>query len=242
MALTTARLEPLPEGYAATREALRRLAVYVLSPARKAVTGRIGLRSTDGGFGTPPFGDDEQLRVAAGTLIRRQGERSESAPITSLTAAAEFAGITLSDDPGVGHDIPGLGDPAEALLVDPAAVDALAAWYAFSTVVLEEFRAGLNAAGHACSEVQLWPEHFDLGCNIEGVNFGCSPGDAFSADPYVYVGPWNTDGLDDDFWDAPFGATLPYKELLTAEDQRPAALGFLRRGAGLALQRAGEMP
>jgi hypothetical protein len=57
------------------------------------------------------------------------------------------------------------------------------------------------------------------------------------------VGPWNTDGLPEgDFWNAPFGAVLAYKELLSAPDQQAAALEFLRRGADLALQRAGEEP
>jgi hypothetical protein len=60
-------------------------------------------------------------------------------------------------------------------------------------------------------------------------------------EPYVYVGPWNTDGLPDGgYWNAPFGAVLPYSALLGAADQRAAVLDFLRRGAGLALQRAGE--
>ena len=237
------RLEPLPGGYPATRDALHRLASHVLAPARKAVTGRIGLRSTPGGFGTPPFGadDGEQLRVEGDSLIRRQGGSNETVGITSLSAAAAFAGVTLSDDPGIGHDPPPLGDPEAALAVEPAASAALGAWFAFSAEVLEEFRAELNAAGRECSEVQLWPEHFDLGCNIEGVNFGCSPGDAYLSEPYVYVGPWNTDGLPDgDFWNAPFGAVLTYKELLGADDQKSAALAFLRRGAGLALQRAGK--
>jgi hypothetical protein len=235
------RLEPLPDGYAGTRDALHRLASYVLAPARKAVTGRIGLRSTPGGFGTPPFGADEavQLRVEGTSLIRQQGGSSEAIGITSLSAAAAFAGVTLSDAPGIGHDPPPLGDPEAVLAVDPAASAALGAWFAFGSAVLEEFRAELNAEGLECSEVQLWPEHFDLGCNIEGVNFGCSAGDGFSAEPYVYVGPWDTEGLPDgDFWTAPFGAVLTYQELLGAEDQKTAALAFLRRGAGLALQRA----
>jgi hypothetical protein len=104
-------------------------------------------------------------------------------------------------------------------------------------------RSELNGSGRECSEVQLWPEHFDLGCNTEGVNFGASPGDAYYAEPYLYVGPWNTDGLPDgEFWNAPFGAVLGYKDLLAADDQPSAALGFLRRGADLALQRAGEEP
>jgi hypothetical protein len=235
------RLKPLPDSYVETREALRRLAVYVLSPARKAVTGRIGLQPTAGGFGTPLFGDDQQLRVQREVLFR-QGASAESTPITSLSAAAAFAGVTLSDDPGVGHDIPELGDPDAPLPVSSDAALALGEFYRFSGSVLEELRAELNASGHECSTVQLWPEHFDLGCNVEGVNFGCSPGDGYSAEPYVYLGPWNSDGLEGDFWNAPFGATLSYKELLDSEDQRGTALAFLRRGAGLALQWAGEKP
>ncbi|HKY76833.1 MAG TPA: hypothetical protein VJS45_11875 [Acidimicrobiia bacterium] len=239
----TDRLQPLPDDYVETREALRRLAVYVLSPARKAVTGRIGLRATAGGFGTPPFGDDdEHLRVERCDLFRHKGSGTESTPITSLSAAADFAGVALSDDPGVGHDIPELGDPDAELPVASDASHALGEFYRFSDSILEEFRGELHSSGHECSTVQLWPEHFDLGCNIEGVNFGCSPGDGYSPEPYVYVGPWNSEGLEGDFWNAPFGATLSYKELLDSEDQRGAALEFLRRGAGLALQRAGEEP
>jgi hypothetical protein len=237
------RLRPLPDDYVETREALRRLAVYVLSPARKAVTGRIGLKPTAGGFGTPLFGDDdEQLRVDGGELFRHRGADVESTAITSLSAAAAFAGVALSEDPGVGHDIPELGDPDAPLPVSPDAALALGDFYRFSDSLLEDFRAELHSSGQECSTVQLWPEHFDLGCNIEGVNFGCSPGDGYSPEPYVYVGPWNSEGLEGDFWNAPFGATLSYKELLDSEDQHGTALGFLRRGAGLALQRAGEEP
>ena len=240
--MTTA-LEPLPEGYADTRDALHRLASYVLAPARKTVTGRIGLRAIAGGFGTPPFGDGEQLRVEGTSLIRQRGGGTAAIDITSLASAAAFAGVTLSGDPGIGDDPPSLGDPDAPLAVQGAAAEALGAWFGFSDAVLYEFREGLAAAGRSCSEVQLWPEHFDLGASIEGVNFGSSPGDGYLAEPYVYVGPWDTEGLPDgDFWNAPFGAVLPYKELLGASDQHGAALDFLRRGAGLALQRAGEKP
>jgi len=237
------RLEALPAGFAETREALRRLAVYVLSPARKAVAGRIGLQPAPGGFGTPVFGDGEELRVEGATLHHQGGGSPDrSTPITSLAAAADFAGVKLSEDPGVGHDLPDLGDPDAPLPVSAEAALALGAFYRFSGAVLADLKAELDAGGHQCSAAQLWPEHFDLGCNVEGVNFGCSPGDGYSAEPYVYVGPWNTDGLSGDFWNAPFGAVLPYAELLAAADQRQAALAFLRRGAGLALTRAGEEP
>ncbi|MGH9011992.1 MAG: hypothetical protein ACRDYF_19420 [Acidimicrobiia bacterium] len=237
------RLEPVPEEWAETKEAMRRLACYVLSPARKTANGKIGLRYTYRGFGTPFFGADEQLRVEGPSLIRQRGESAELIPITSLAEAAAFAGVSLSEDPGVGSDLPGLGDPDAALPIDPSAAAGLGDWYGFSASVLEAFRAELKAAGRACGRVQIWPEHFDMGCSIEGVNFGCSPGDGFLAEPYVYVGPWDTDGLrDGGFWNASFGAVLPYKELLVASDQRDTALEFLRRGAGLALRRAGEMP
>lgn len=224
------RLEPLPDGFAATRDALHRLASHVLAPARKAVTGRIGLRATPGGFGTPLFGEDQQLRVEGASLILQRAGGSEAIDITSLAEAARAAGVTLSEDPGIGSDPPPLGDVKAPLRVEPAASAALGAWFGFSAEVLEEFRAEVNA-----SEVQLWPEHFDLGCNIEGVNFGCSPGDASFAEPYVYVGPWNTAGLPDrDFWNASFGAVLTYRELVSVENQQETALAFLREGARLA--------
>jgi hypothetical protein len=239
----TTVLEPLPDSYAETRAALHRLASHVLAPARKALSGRIGLRPAPRGFGTPPFGDGQQLRVEGACLVRERAGDTESIDITSLTAAAAFAGVELSSDPGIGHDPPPLGDCDSPLAVDAAAAESVGAWFAFSDAVLYELREELATSGQACSEVQLWPEHFDLGCNIEGVNFGCSPGDGYLAEPYVYVGPWDTEGLaDGGFWNAPFGAVLPYKELLTASDQHGAALDFLRRGAGLALQRAGEKP
>jgi hypothetical protein len=173
--------------------------------------------------------------VEGASFVRRNGDGWEATGFTSLADAAAFAGVTLSEDPGIGHDPPPLGAPDEPLDVAPAASGAVGAWFAFSAAVLEEFRAELGASGRECSEVQLWPEHFDLGCNVEGCNFGCSPGDAFSALPYVYVGPWNTEGLPDDgFWNASFGAVLPYEELLAVGDQREAALAFLRQGAKLA--------
>jgi hypothetical protein len=58
-------LPPLPPiaEYVAARTALHDLAASTVSPARRAVTGKIGLRFVRGGFGTPFFGDDRQVRV-----------------------------------------------------------------------------------------------------------------------------------------------------------------------------------
>jgi hypothetical protein len=53
-----------------TRLAVHRLAAYVISPARRRANGRIGLRWTLGGLGTPFFGDDEQIRLQGRAIVR----------------------------------------------------------------------------------------------------------------------------------------------------------------------------
>jgi len=231
-------LSHLPPTFADTCAGLRALACYVIAPARKAVTERIGLRSTPGGFGTPPFGDrDRRVRVRAERLIVDEGGAElASAPITTLTDAAALVGIPLSSDPGVGHDIPAFA-PDTPLAVDPGASLALGAWYEFAVSVIDGVRPALEAAG-TVSEAQLWPEHFDLAADHQPatgrrVNLGFSPGDGFHPEPYVYLGPWDRTGLDDPFWNAPFGAYLSYDSLLAADDAQSAAREFLT--AGLAL-------
>src|SRR5436190_14698192 len=109
-------LEQLPPDYGRTRAALHRLACYVVAPARKARTGRIGLLPVDGGFGTPPFDDGSQLIVVGDTIEFRP---DQSHAITTLDAAAAFLGVELTPDPGVGGELP----PFETgtLDVDPAA-------------------------------------------------------------------------------------------------------------------------
>jgi hypothetical protein len=81
--------------------------------------------------------------------------------------------------------------------------------------------------------VQLWPEHFDiafeLGSNAARANFGASPGDDEHDEPYLYVGPWTAE-VSGELWNATSftGAELRYSELLRTEDQRRAALDFMR--------------
>src|SRR4051812_24218287 len=66
-------MESLPETFAATRTALHEIAENQMAPARKAVTGRIGLRAMPGGFGTPVFGDRRRLRVEGAELVTEAG-------------------------------------------------------------------------------------------------------------------------------------------------------------------------
>lgn len=218
-------LSSLPDAFAATRESLRAVACYVISPARKARTGRIGLRPFGEGFGTPAFDDGSRIVVRGDQLAFDPGDATT---ITTIRAGAAFVGVELSADPGVGHDLPPYA-PDDELRVDRDASLALGGWYRFGQRVLEALTAGRPP--ETVSEAQLWPEHFDLAVTLElagatMVNVGFSPGDAFSVEPYVYVGPHDTSGLDDPYWNAPFGAFCSYAAL-ASED---TALAFVTDG------------
>ena len=224
-------ITPPPPRFAATREALRALACYAIAPARKARTGRIGLRPTGDGFGTPPFDDGTRIVVRGDQLLIEPGGQI---PITTLRAAADALQLALSPDPGVGHDLPPF-TPDVPLAVDATASRWLGAWYAFGARHLDRLRVG--AAADAVSEAQLWPEHFDLAVAVDvgggGVNVGFSPGDAALAEPYVYVGPHDMSGLDGDFWNASCGAVLRHAELRAASDADDMTNTFIDTGLRL---------
>jgi hypothetical protein len=222
-------LPVLPATFAATRESLRALACYVVAPARKADSGRIGLRALEDGFGTPPLGDGSQVVVRGVLIGRRPGAMI---PLTSLRAAAQHIGIDLTPHPGVGSDIPPF-DPDADLAVEEQASLALGTWYRFAQNALDSLTADVSA-----TQSQLWPEHFDLATTVtlggdRRVNVGFSPGDGFEPGPYVYVGPHDTSDLHDPFWNAPFGAVLRYADLLDVLDPINRSLGFIRTALGL---------
>ena len=81
-------IAPPPPGWQTTREALHALAEQVIAPARKAVDGRIRLRWLPGGFGTPRFGGDQQLRVDGAELITVGEGACRREPIASVDPAA----------------------------------------------------------------------------------------------------------------------------------------------------------
>jgi hypothetical protein len=218
-------LRPLPAGYTETRQALHALAEHVLAPSLYRETGKIGLRATPGGFGTPIFDGDRQLRVEGGVLV--DGDRR--GPITTLRAAGEFARI----EPGAPADVyvpatPNDGDAPLAVCADAAR--ALGEWFALADTLLEQLRSEA-AADDDVTIAQLWPEHFDLAVALgpkgARANYGGSPGDGGHAEPYLYVGPFEP--RDGDFWSEGFGASLSYREILDGADP----LEFLRRGREL---------
>jgi hypothetical protein len=196
------RLEPLPPRFAETRIALHKIAEAIVSPARKP-DNEIALRYTRGGFGTPFFsegGVDCQVRVERGELVRQRRNEETREPLPD---------------------------------VDLAAAGALGEFYGFGCSVLEQLRA--DEPDGEPSLVQLWPEHFDIAVELgseaggQRATYGASPGDDDHDEPYLYVSVWTAD-VSGELWNAAGfkGAELGYSELLEAEDQRRAALDFMR--------------
>lgn len=236
-------LPPLPADLAATRRSLHLIAFYVVSPARRAATGKIGLRWTRGGFGTPYFvsaaGADTQVRVEGPHLVVQTTGPLRAEPITSLRGAGELVGHAPDPADRGEFDVEAMPDPDQALAVDEAGVAFLGEWFGLATAVLEQFR--VDACAHGSSRVQLWPEHFDVATEAgessrgQRASYGFSPGDERHPEPYVYVSSWQPVDRDEPFWndDAFEGASLAFRSLVEAEDPHAAALGFLAEGLAL---------
>ena len=65
-----------------------------MKPAREAANGKFGLRYTRGGFGTPFFGDDRQLRVEGDELVSVEGGKETR---TKLDVVYPGASAALGD-------------------------------------------------------------------------------------------------------------------------------------------------
>jgi hypothetical protein len=227
----TVALQPLPESFAASREALHRVAGELVAPARKPHN-EIALTVTPGGFGTPPFefgGATVTVRVDGDELVlERDGEQTRR-PLTSIAEGAALLGPELLPD--------GLPDDATPLGIDPEGAERLADFYAFSFQALEAVRTRFAGAADV-SAINLWPEHFDIAFEAgseatgERANYGASPGDSDHPEPYLYVGPWTARPAGE-LWNASgfSGAELAYAELLAAGDQAATAIDFFETRA-----------
>jgi hypothetical protein len=223
-------LGPLPPDFAVTRVSLHALAERIVAPARHAANGKIGLRYTYRGFGTPFFGD-RQVRVEDGDLIATDtmlGDR-RLRPAT-LRQAADLVGVPVGAETGV-YKPTTPDDPDAPLTIDAVAARAVGDWFGFCASLLEQLRAEAEPDADKPARVQLWPEHFDLAVDLgpDGAraNFGGSPGDDAHPEPYLYIGPWEP--REGAFWNESFGASLPYSAILGGAD----AMEFLRHGKEL---------
>jgi hypothetical protein len=209
-----------------TRAALQALAEHVLCAARHRATGRIGLRSSPGGFATPPFpsaAGDRTVRVDGRELVVVDDRGERRAPIETVRAAAELAEVEAGAPTDVFTPTTSLDLDAH-LAIDDGAASFLAAWWARVDAALAALRAEHVAEGP--TETQLWPEHFDIAASIGEVNYGGSPGDGAHPMPYLYVGPWSPPEPDGGYWNQPFGALVSATAVASVDD----ALAFFRDG------------
>jgi len=224
-----------PARLAATRAGLHQVAEHVLAAARYAATGKIGLEPSPGGFRTPPLRADGSFLAVDGTeLVAGGGEGARRVVLTTIRAAAEFAGIT----PGAPAQVYKPATPLdldEPLMIDPDAARLLAEWYQLGAQAMSRFAAEIP--GDEPGAVVLWPEHFDVGMTAAAVNYGASPGDEHTTEPYLYVGPHAGPPLGDPaFWNASFGAARTFRQIGTVAE----AAVFFRDGRARA--RAATIP
>lgn len=217
-----------------TRLALQAVAEHVLSASLHAATGRIGLRATDGGFGTPWFpappadgseghgsGGEQRLRVEGLQLVVEQPTGERRTPLTSLADLAAFLRIEAGAPTEVYTPTTPLqlDDPLPLL---PRAAADIARWFALSDEAIAAFRSAHPELD--MTPTQLWPEHFDVATQAAEVNYGGIPGDSGHDEPYLYVGPWSP--REGAFWNESFGASLSWREVPDVD----TAVAFFERG------------
>lgn len=204
---------------ARTRAGLHEVAEQLLAADLYRHTGRIGLRPTPGGLGTPRFvveGVSRQVRVEGAELVVLHGDERTKLPLTTVGDGAALLGIEPGAPPV--YEAATVLRPERALDLDADAVRALATWFALGARALERFAAAHGGEGP--SAAQLWPEHFDLSVSMSEVNYGVSPGDDELPEPYAYVGPWSPPpaGAGDGFWNQRFGRSGPASGFRDTED------------------------
>ena len=196
----------------ATRRSLHAVAELLLAGPQHRRAGTIRLRVCPGGFRTVA---EPQLRVDGVDLVA--GDHRLPIPGRTCAELARAAGLDVGRPDGLYHDGSGV-TPDEPLDLDPAE----ARW-------LEEcWNAGDRALRRLAPDQEpvLWPEHFDVGTRDRDTNFGVSPGDGFLAQPYAYVTP--PAPRSGPFWNAPFGAARPMRDLDSAAPD--AVLDFFTEG------------
>ena len=146
----------------ATRRALHAVAEQVLAGPQYRSAGTIRLNITPGGFGQVKG----PLRVEGDELVGERGRVPLRGTITELAAAVA---VEPGAPEGLYSDHAELG-PADPIDVDPAAAAEIADWLARGDQALRALAPDV--------EPVLWPEHFDLGIQLDEVNYGISPGDA----------------------------------------------------------------
>ncbi len=185
---------------AATRRSLHGVAELVLAGPQYRATGRLRLGVVAGGFATTTL--SPRLLVNGSRVAGAEGVTAAIGGRSPRAIGAEL-GVAVGRPAGLYEDGSGV-DPDETLSVDPAEAGVIMGALALGHDALTAFAGGESPV--------LWPEHFDVAVRVHDVNFGVSPGDGFSAEPYAYIGVAAAPA-GDGFWNAPFGAAVPLREL-----------------------------
>jgi hypothetical protein len=214
---------PVLSSLVRTRDCWHRVAEHVLAAGQFAAAGTIRLRAYPGGFATVVGVDGRQLAVVGDRLVVLDGDDRRDTRLTTVGAAAAFAGVA----PGLQGTYPPAtpADPEAALDIDPETARSLADWYALTDAGLRRFTAKLDVV----EEPVLWPEHLDVAVAVDAVNYGGCLGDDAVPEPYLYVGPHGGPPSDDPFWNAPFGAVVTVDRIRTPDQ----AVDFFLQGRAL---------
>lgn len=197
---------------AVTRRSLHGVAELVLAGPQYRATGKLRLRVVPGGFATIL---EPRLRVDGGQAAGATGAGVTIDGRTPRALGAEL-GVTAGRPEGAYEGGSGV-DPDETLSLDADQAGVILGALALGHEALVAFAADETPV--------LWPEHFDVAIRMQDMNFGVSPGDGFIAEPYAYVGVASPPA-GDTFWNAPFGAAVPLRELPDAA----AVAGFFAEG------------
>ncbi len=180
-----------------TRRSLHGIAELLLAGPQHRATGEIALRVITGGFATS---HEPDLRFDGRAVVA--GERRIEVAGLSYADIAAALGVVAREPADVYKEGAGVR-PDEIVVVDQTAVATITAAFAAGDEALRRFAPG--------EEPILWPEHFDAGITVGEVNYGLAPGDDHVPEPYAYVGPHTP--RDGEFWNMPFGAARPVRDL-----------------------------
>jgi len=183
---------------AGTRAALHAVVELLMAGPQHRASGTIRLGVEPGAIQTVA---EPRLRLEATCLSGHGGQASLLGSTTPMALGAAV-GVSAGAPVGVYPDTTG-AELDEPLGVDADVATALLDWFAVGAAGLLLFAPQERAV--------LWPEHFDLAITIDGVNYGISPGDGTSSQPYAYVGPHSP--VDDPFFDVPFGALRTWSQV-----------------------------
>jgi hypothetical protein len=197
---------------AVTRRSLHGVAELVLAGPQYRATGKLRLRVVPGGFATTLT---PTLRVDGSRVAPDEGTAVAISGRTARALGAEL-GVTAGRPEDAYEGGSGVVSD-EVLAVDLRQAGVIMGALALGHDALTAFAPGETPV--------LWPEHFDVAIRVHDMNFGVSPGDSFIEEPYAYVGI-SPVPAGDVFWNFPFGAAVPLRELADV----PAVTGFFAEG------------